>query len=68
MKKISIALLVLLMSTSVYANLYFCANNDCATWIIEDSSGFSWLVECMDGTVESGRVPGSSYGGGCQLI
>lgn len=37
-------------------------------FVIEDDEGFSWYIECMDGTKAADRVNGASYGGNCQLM
>ncbi|TYP93623.1 hypothetical protein LX73_1330 [Fodinibius salinus] len=50
------------------ADFYVCRNNNCATYIIEDSEGFSWHIECMDGTMVSGRTSGAEYGGNCKQM
>lgn len=50
------------------ADFYLCRNDDCATYIIEDNEGFSWHIECMDGSTASGRTNGAEYGGNCQQM
>lgn len=50
------------------AEFYVCRNDDCATYIIEDDEGFSWHIECMDGSTASGRTNGAEYGGNCEQM
>lgn len=67
-KSISVLFLTIVLTSTLLGKLYFCAYGDCATWIIEDSEGFSWYVECMDGTTQSGRVNGAGYSGNCEEV
>lgn len=50
------------------AEFYMCRNDDCATYVIEDNQGYSWHIECMDGTTASGRTNGAAYGGSCKQM
>jgi len=53
----------------LFGNFYICREtDDCAMYVIEDSEGFSWHIECMDGTTATDRVDGASYGGNCELM
>lgn len=37
-------------------------------YVIEDDSGVSWHIECMDGETLTGRTDGATYGGNCELM
>lgn len=71
MKKLFLFLFIIAITNTspLFGNFYICRNNDdCAMYVIEDSEGFSWHIECMDGTIETDRVDGAAYGGNCQLM
>jgi hypothetical protein len=53
----------------LFGNFYICREtDDCAMYVIEDSAGYSWHIECMDGSTATGRTDGGSYGGNCELM
>lgn len=50
------------------AEFYMCRNANCAMYVITDSEGYSWHIECMDGTTADGRTDGATYGGRCPQV
>ena len=72
MKKfITLFLLVFTLNIALIGaeGFYICRNtDDCAMYVIEDSEGFSWYIECMDGSTEAGRTNGAEYGGNCEKM
>lgn len=70
MRKIFILLCIVAITnvSPLFGNFYICRNDDCATYVIEDEEGFSWHIECQDGSTHTGRTNGASYGGNCELM
>lgn len=71
MKKIVTIISILLFtgSSTLLGNFYICRNDDCAMYVIEDNEGYSWHIECNDGSTETGRTgDGASYEGNCQKM
>jgi len=71
MKKITWTILFIFLfnvTTVFAAGFYICKNNNCAMYVIEDTAGFSWTIECTDGTSVTGRTNGASYGGPCEKV
>lgn len=70
MKKYLILILIIVFTgvTPLLANFYICRGSDCAMYVIEYENGFSWFIECMDGSSASGNTDGAAYGGNCQQV
>jgi len=71
MKKLFLLFCIIALTnvSPLFGNFYICRETeDCAMYVIEDSEGFNWHIECMDGSTDTGRTDGASYGGNCQLM
>jgi len=71
MKKLFLLFCIIAMTnvSPLFGNFYICRETeDCAMFVIEDSEGFNWHIECMDGSTDTGRTDGASYVGNCQLM
>lgn len=72
MKKLVMFLVLIMLSIpidSIAEGFYICKKTkNCAMYVIESEVGYSWLIECMDGTMSSGFTEGAVYGGSCQKI
>lgn len=71
MKKLFLLFCIIALTnvSPLFGNFYICREtDDCAMYVIEDSEGFSWYIECMDGSRDRGRTNGASYGGNCELM
>lgn len=60
-----IIFLLINLSSAIADGFYICRTESCAMYVIEDSEGYSWYIECMDGYRASGRTQGAEYGGQC---
>ena len=71
MKKLFLFFCIIALTnvSPLFGNFYICnETEDCAMYVIEDGEGYSWYIECMDGSAATGRTTGASYGGNCQLM
>lgn len=70
MRKLFILFCIIALTnvSPLFGNFYICRNDDCAMYVIEDDEGFSWHIECQDGSTATGRADGASYVGNCELM
>lgn len=65
-----IAISSLFTSSMAYSAVYVCQSGGCTTTINDGDgySGFTWEINCTDGTYGYGEVPGAAYGGNCPMV